>query len=464
MPPQETESWKSLSAGGLTGRQQPWTPCRRHWTSWGGVLLQPTLVHHIKIPAKDQRVPDPPVFDGGALLGFSHMVAPLNKNEGPPLQMSQDTPLQRFIRELLGGRDATPQVGPDLHTLLRQILESRKVQSSTIDDFFARNPSISRYDSAFRLLWAVLQQQKIDPPQASLEEVADAIIQIFRVSPSQARNAYSGALLIPTLSQLRFVSLLGPYKKLWNLNVEKYGTFYDPWPILLQLAQMSLQKLKEDLPALRRQLILCCRFLCLHRSSDLANLKRTISVVTGTPFVKIRRKGQKFPKWEKILALPECPQLSPAHLLQAYVSATRKQAKPGGPVLLSLSAPFRPLSADRVGAITKQALLSFGAPSVFGAHSTRGAGVGLMKKLGLSGEEVCEIGRWKSVQSFCAHYQHLNSQEALATGLVKEFSSRGVGLQCTKPHLGEVRSQRCLALPRALAKGEEGTPRAKHKA
>ena len=396
------------------------------------ILLQPTLVNNLKVPTQDQGIPKPPIFDGSALLGFRHVVAPVNKAEGATHQMSQDSTLQGLIRKLLGPGNAPPQVGPDLHSLLRQILQSRKVQSSTVNDFFARNPSIKRYNTAFKVLWTVLQEQNIAPESASLEQVADAIIQIFQVSPSQARNAYSGVLLIPGFSQLRFVSLLSPYKRLWNLNVEKYGTFYDPWPILLQLAKIKFSDLISSLPALRRQFILCSRFLCLYRSSDLANMKRCVSVVTERPFIKLRRKGQKFPKWERILSLPDWPQISPAHLLQAYVAATRRQGKPGGPVLLSLQAPFRALSADRVGSITKQCLADFGVAAFFGPHSTRGAGVGLMKTLGLSGEQVCDIGKWKSVESFCSHYQRLNSQDALSQALKKEFLTQGVGVSVHK--------------------------------
>ena len=76
--------------------------------------------------------------------------------------------------------------------------------------------------------------------------MADAIIQIFQVSVAQARNAYSASLLLPSLSQLRFVSLLSPYKRIWNRNVEKYGDFYDVWPVLLQLAQISWAELVSD--------------------------------------------------------------------------------------------------------------------------------------------------------------------------------------------------------------------------
>ena len=130
-----------------------------------------------------------------------------------------------FIRKLLGSKNAPPQVGPDLCSLLRQVWTGRQVQDATVQDFLQRNPAVSRYNSAFRLLWQVLVFQKIDPPGASLEQVADAIIQIFQVSQAQARNAYSAALLLPSLSQLRFVSLLNPYKRFWNTNIVKYVVF-----------------------------------------------------------------------------------------------------------------------------------------------------------------------------------------------------------------------------------------------
>ncbi len=90
---------------------------------------------------------------------------------------------------------------------------------------------------------------------------------------------------------------------------------------------------------------------------------------------------------------------------------TRSHIKPVGALLVSLKHPFKPLSSDSIGSITKKILESFNIPSRFwGAHSTRGAGVGLMKRLGLSSEQVCEIGKWKGVEAFIAHYQRLRAQ------------------------------------------------------
>ncbi len=71
--------------------------------------------------------------------------------------------------------------------------------------------------------------------------------------------------------------------------------------------------------------------------------------------------------------------------------------------MLSLVPPYKPLSSDTIGSITKRILESHGVnPKFWGAHSTGGAGVGLIISLGLSSEEVCEIGKWKGVEAFVA--------------------------------------------------------------
>jgi hypothetical protein len=331
------------------------------------------------------------------------MVAPINKNESAKHSLPKDHPLYGYVQKLLGGEHAPP-VGPNLSNLLRQILEGKQIQTSTIEDFISRHKSLKRYQSSFHLLWAILLKNGINPPDSNLDQVAQAIIQLFQYSISQARNAYSAMLLIPQFGQLRFHPFLTPYKRLWNQNVEKYGHFWDPLPMLLEMVKSQPLTICD----LRKRLIICARLLCLFRSSDFANCKRIVSVIGDIPFIKVKRKGQKTHKFERIVSLPSLPQISPFHLMQSYVTLTRSHGKPGGELLLSLNPPYKPLSSDTIASITKNVLESFNIPSKFwGAHSTRGAGVGLMKRLGLSGEQVCEIGKWKGVEAFVAHYQIL---------------------------------------------------------
>ena len=86
----------------------------------------------------------------------------------------------------------------------------------------------------------------------------------------------------------------------------------------------------------------------------------------------------------------------------------------GGGLLLSSHPPYAPLSANAINSITKNLLAEHGVPmSVFGAHSTRGAGVAYYKKLGLSSEHVAELGQWKNVAAFNAHYLRLNAAEVV---------------------------------------------------
>ena len=118
----------------------------------------------------------------------------------------------------------------------------------------------------------------------------------------------------------------------------------------------------------------------------------------------------KFPKWEEILIIDNEPSLSCWHVMQEYVRRSADIA-PGAPLLWSLDHK-RPLSSNAINSITKKLLQNFGIPIAhWKAHSTRGAGVLLYKKLGLNSEEVCEIGQWKNPQAFTAHYLRLGAIE-----------------------------------------------------
>ena len=86
------------------------------------------------------------------------------------------------------------------------------------------------------------------------------------------------------------------------------------------------------------------------------------------------------------------------------------QVPPGAPLFISLKPPFIALKANSLGSLTRRALAQLGVnTSVWKPHSTRGAGVTMLKQLGLSSEEVCEIGKWKNVAAFTSHYLRLGA-------------------------------------------------------
>jgi hypothetical protein len=146
---------------------------------------------------------------GGPLLGFSQLVAPVNQAKNAPDTLPGGPPLPRDVLELPPGVHASAKMAPSLHSTLRKILEGQQIQASNIASYLD-SISLNRYDSAFRLLWGLLVHKGVSPLTASFADVADSLIQLHRVSPSQARNAYSAVILLPPFQQIKFMSLLQP--------------------------------------------------------------------------------------------------------------------------------------------------------------------------------------------------------------------------------------------------------------
>ena len=141
-------------------------------------------------------------------------------------------------------------------------------------------------------------------------------------------------------------------------------------------------------------------------------------MVDNQPFIIIQRKGQKKPQWEPVLQLPQNQELCPWTVLKAYVAKTFGSIPNGSPALRALQPPFAPLKANTIGSITKRALTALGINTQFWKpHATRGAGVTMYKKLGLTSEQVCEIGKWKNVAAFTSHYLRLGAVNAATTTL-----------------------------------------------
>ena len=150
----------------------------------------------------------------------------------------------------------------------------------------------------------------------------------------------------------------------------------------------------------------------LCRNIDLERMYITISMVGNKCFVLIQRKGWLKPQWEAVVQIPEIPQICPWTLLQKYVAMTSHLVTQGSPVFISLGPPIVPLKANSIGSLTRNGLTALGIDTtVWKPHSTRGAGVTMMKNLGMASEEVCEIGKWKNVAAFTSHYLRLNASK-----------------------------------------------------
>jgi len=299
-------------------------------------------------------------------------------------------------------------MAPNLCDIIRKILERKQAEPEAIKIYLEQLGSLQRYNNAFQALWSLIVTRGKNPLEISQEEISHYILILNKEAPAQARHAYSACLLIPGLENLRFSPMLKKLKQSWNISNEKYACFWDVSSLIKRLLDENLNW--NNIAKVRERLILCWRLFALHRSVDLSRIKRVLSWVNGKPFVQVRRKGWKTYKWEEVIQLP-VREISPWHLLSHYVALTASQvaaqpsAKPkdeldNNTVLIALNAPYRALSSDRVGSITKEVLAKYGIPPHWGPHSTRGAGVSFYKHLGLSSEQVCEIGRWKNTEAF----------------------------------------------------------------
>jgi hypothetical protein len=301
-------------------------------------------------------------------------------------------------------------MAPSLHSVIRKTLEAKQISAEDIDSYLKDLKSIQRYDSAFKTLWAICFEKRLPLDTITIYQLASQILYLNQFSPSQARNAYSAMLLIPGWDQLRFCPLLHTCKRTWNTSQAKYSTFWDAENVLKKLCLQPLNW--QSIQAVRDRLILACRLLNLFRSVDLARTWRCHSSIGDQFYILTQRKNQKKPQWEALLRVPGQPVICPVTLIKHYVAMTAHQAPSGSLLLRQIKPPYAPLSNNTVGSITRNLLQQFGIPTSFwGPHSTRGAGVQLYKKLGLSSEEVCEIGKWKNINAFTAHYSRLGASE-----------------------------------------------------
>jgi hypothetical protein len=88
----------------------------------------------------------------------------LIKMKAPKVPCLRITPFRGMFKNCWGEEMPPPQMGPNLSNLLRQILQGKQIQNSTIEDFISKNQSLKRYQSSFHLLWEILVKSGVPPP------------------------------------------------------------------------------------------------------------------------------------------------------------------------------------------------------------------------------------------------------------------------------------------------------------
>ena len=216
------------------------------------------------------------------------------------------------------------------------------------------------------------------------------------------------------------------------MECPSYSTFWDSEKVFTPLMHTKLDwtSVKE----VRNRLILILRLLHLCRSIDLKRIIRTLSIQNNKFWVLIKRKQELKHKWEELMILRDQPNCCPTTLTLHYVHLTSPFALPGSPLLRGLVPPFAPLSNKTIGSITKASLAQLGVNmNIFGPHSTRGAGVNILKRFELSSEHEAQLGKMKNLEAFSQHYLRLDAVAAVSEKL-SSFVHRKVSLgACAEP-------------------------------
>ena len=383
------------------------------------MLRKSPLENHPQVVGQALEKPPLKLFNGDPFVGFRTMVAPVSKTAKVWDPSSGSSPLPRHVLELYGRANASSSLAPSLHSFVWKVLESKKVSPTEIDLFLNQKSSLARYDRAFRVFYKFFEElgvsEGLKVEDLNVSQIAGHLLLFNSCSESQARNAYSGFGLAPGFDQLKFSPILSTCKRKWGSHSEKYGVFWSAENFLAKLQAEDLNW--SSVCDVRDRLLIILRLLHAMRSVDLANLRRVTSSVGEQPYMLTRRKGKLNASWEPLVTgLGKA--LDPLKLMQRYVLLTSAFVPAGSPVFISLHPPYRPLTSNTLASLTRKLMEKAGIPtSVWAPHSTRGASVSLYKNLGLSSEQVCEIGQWKNFSAFQSHYLRLGAAKAASLSL-----------------------------------------------
>ena len=120
---------------------------------------------------------------------------------------------------------------------------------------------------------------------------------------------------------------------------------------------------------------------------------------------------------------------------------------------MSLHKPFTALTSDRLASLTKDMLHRFGISNMFGPHSTRGASVAFYKRLGLTTEQVAELGKWKDIKTFSQYYLRLQAAESASRAL-SFFVHTVSPLDCAEPDMSHSPPRKSFEGGRSDMEGE----------
>ena len=160
-------------------------PTRQHKL----LLCKSPLVRNWQVAAQTKRKQAFNLHDDNSLLGFSTMVAPTNQTASQGNPCFSNPPLSRDVQEFLGRINASSQMAPDLHNIVREGLQAKQVTIEAANSYLKDLKSLPRYNRAFKLFWAFCTSKNVSATNATLTEVASLLLQFEKVMPTHGRHA-----------------------------------------------------------------------------------------------------------------------------------------------------------------------------------------------------------------------------------------------------------------------------------
>ena len=123
----------------------------------------PPLAHHRPVAAQIEGAPTREVPLHLPLLGFNHMVAPINQTAYTQNALFSDPTLSGDVYQLPGKIHEAYKVAHGLYDGIRKMSENQQIPPEVANNYLGRTLSLERYDQAFRILWALLQDMGVTP-------------------------------------------------------------------------------------------------------------------------------------------------------------------------------------------------------------------------------------------------------------------------------------------------------------
>ena len=142
------------------------------------------------------------------------------------------------------------------------------------------------------------------------------------------------------------------------------------------------------------------------------------------PWLAFRHRGRVF-RWDCLpfsLTIHAMSNVAfcPIYWLSVYLVRTTSYEGPA--VFVSLKPPRRPILASTINSLTTTFLRSMGLHE-FTAHSTRGSAATALILLGVDPHVVCELGDWRSYDTFRRFYNRVRAMSNVAQSLAPEASA-----------------------------------------